>query len=88
MTMLKITIQTDADFTPPGQRTARVIKTYRDGRQLRWYVSGKIYNRLPVNASTAELTTKWLNRTYTAGNGEELPEGSPGTTIVNDGRPV
>lgn len=25
---------------------------------------------------------------YTAANGEELPLGSPGTTIVNDGRPV
>jgi hypothetical protein len=27
-------------------------------------------------------------KTYTAGNGEELPEGSAGTTIINDGRPV
>lgn len=27
-------------------------------------------------------------KTYTAGNNEELPEDSPGTTIVNDGRPT
>jgi hypothetical protein len=26
--------------------------------------------------------------TYTAANGEELPKGSAGTTIVNDGRPT
>jgi hypothetical protein len=26
--------------------------------------------------------------TYTAANGEELPRGEPGTTIVNDGRPT
>lgn len=26
--------------------------------------------------------------TYTAANNEELPEGAPGTTIVNDGRPT
>lgn len=57
---LKISIQTDADFTPAGKRTARTVQTDRGGRQLRWYVSGRLYNRLPVTAANAELTQRWI----------------------------
>jgi hypothetical protein len=57
---LMITIQTDADFTPKGKRTARNVKTYRGGRQLRWYVSGRIYHRLPVTGENLGLTSQWL----------------------------
>lgn len=32
--------------------------------------------------------TYTTSETYTAANGEELPRGTPGTTIVNDGRPT
>jgi hypothetical protein len=55
-----ITIQTDADFTPKGKRTARNVKTYRGGRQLRWYVSGRIYRRLPITGENLGLTSQWL----------------------------
>jgi hypothetical protein len=57
--VIKIVIQTDADFTPPGKRTARVITT-RSGRQLRWYVAGRIYRRLPVSVDNVALTKDWL----------------------------
>lgn len=64
--MLKITIQADADFTPKGKRTARCVETrgrFGKGRQIRWYVGGRIYRELPNNAITQEnidLTAKWL----------------------------
>ena len=58
--MLKIVIQTDADFTPKGKRRALVVKTSQGGSQLRWYVGGRYYRRLPVNAANAELTNKWI----------------------------
>ena len=57
---MTITIQTDADFTPRGKRTARIVQTDRGGSQLRWYVSGRLYNRLPVTAANAELTRRWI----------------------------
>jgi hypothetical protein len=59
--MLKITIQTDADFTPKGKRKARVVQTDRGGRQLRWYVGGRLYRRLAITAQTTELTQEWIN---------------------------
>jgi hypothetical protein len=58
--MPKIEIQTNADFTPKGKRTARVVQTYRGGRQLRWYVGGRMYNRLPVTNDNLKLTREWI----------------------------
>lgn len=58
---MKIIIHTDADFTPAGPRKARVVNTDRGGKQLRWYVSGRIYRKLPaINNETIELTNEWL----------------------------
>ena len=59
---MKIVIQTDADFTPKGKRSARVVQTRGQfaGRQLRWYVSGRIYHRLPVTPENIALTSQWL----------------------------
>ena len=62
--MEKITIQADADFTPPGKRSARVVKTrssFGQGRQLRWYVSGCLYQRMQPTQANMELTQEWLN---------------------------
>lgn len=56
---LKIVIQTDADFTPAGKRSARVVQTNR-GSQLRWYVSGRVYRRLPPTAENLVLTSRWI----------------------------
>ena len=49
-----------ADLTPKGKRSARVVGTDRGGRQLRWYVSGRIYNWLSVNADNVAMTREWL----------------------------
>lgn len=50
----------DADFTPTGKRSARVITTSRGGRQLRWYVSGRIYRTMAPTSDNAALTQNWL----------------------------
>lgn len=58
--MLKIVIHTDLDLTPAGKRNARIVQTTRGGRQLRWYVSGKLYRFLAVTADNANLTREWM----------------------------
>lgn len=58
--MIKITIQTDADFTPKGKRRALIVPTSRGGRQIRWYVGGRYYSRLPVTADNIAITQKWV----------------------------
>lgn len=61
--MAKITIQTDADFTPKGKRTARIATTsgsFGRGREIRWYVSGRVYARMAVTPENAKLTNEWL----------------------------
>lgn len=60
---MKIVIQTDADFTPKGKRTARVVTVsgrMGRGQQLRWYVGGKLYRRLSVSSENVKLTNEWL----------------------------
>ena len=57
---MKIVIQTNADFTPDGKRTARVVRTSRGGQQLRWYVSGRIYRYLAPTAENVALTNEWM----------------------------
>ena len=58
--MLSITIQCPAaDFTPKGKRTARCVQTLRGGRQLRWYVAGRIYRKLPLTQGNIDLTREW-----------------------------
>lgn len=60
--MLKITIQTDADFTPKGKRRARIIPVNNGrGRQLRWYVGGKIFRFLAVTNENIALTREWVS---------------------------
>jgi hypothetical protein len=57
----EIVIQVDADMTPKGKRTARIVQTDRNGRQLRWYVAGRIYREFGViNNSNVTLTNEWL----------------------------
>jgi hypothetical protein len=59
---MKITIQTDADFTPMGKRRVRVVTLDRGARRIRWYVAGRIYNQLPVTIDAVELSRKWAAR--------------------------
>lgn len=57
---LSITIECPgADFTPKGKRTARCVQTSRGGRQLRWYVGGRLYRQLPLNQANIDLTREW-----------------------------
>ncbi len=57
----EIVIEVDADMTPKGKRTARIVQTDRNGRQLRWYVSGRIYREFRgINADNINLTNQWL----------------------------
>lgn len=58
----------DADWTPAGKRTARVVGTRTRmgaGRQIRWYVAGRIFRQLRLTAANATLTEQWLLATPT-----------------------
>ena len=57
--MIKVTIKTDADFTPAGKRTARTVML-NQGPRIRWYVSGRIYNTLPSTPENSALTKEWI----------------------------
>lgn len=57
----QIVIEVDTDFTPKGKRSARIIHTDRNGRQLRWYVSGRIYREFgAITNEAAAITRQWL----------------------------
>ena len=67
--MLKIVIQTNADFTPPGKRRAKVAY----GNRIRWYVGGRIYRTLKITQTNVELSMKWRGR------GQHGEAGGPGS---------
>jgi hypothetical protein len=62
---MALTIQSSEDFTPLGKRTARCVQTGRGGSQLRWYVGGRIFNKLSVTQSNIALTRDWGNSVST-----------------------
>ena len=53
---MQIVINTDYDLTPAGKRAARVVQTLCGGRQLRWYVGGRLYWK----GAPADHTAEWL----------------------------
>ncbi|EPP9373527.1 hypothetical protein PZF67_005232 [Pseudomonas aeruginosa] len=59
----EVIIAADADFTPPGSRSARIVKHAKNGRRtermIRWYVAGKAYRTLQLNADNVQLTNDW-----------------------------
>ena len=57
---MKIVIQTNADFTPKGKRSAKIVKTARGSNQLRWYVGNRRYWSMVVNMATIATTQEWL----------------------------
>jgi len=65
---MQIVIKTEYDLTPAGKRAARVVQTSRGGRQLRWYVGGRLYWK----GAPAEHTSEWL-----AGEGGPLHRPQP-----------
>lgn len=56
---MKITIQTNSDFTPAGKRGAKVV-TLIQGTRIRWYVAGRIFRTLPNTPASLELTREWM----------------------------
>lgn len=58
--MLTITFdRQDVDFTPKGKRAARIVQASKS-RQLRWYVSGKLYRKLPITNENLAMTQDWM----------------------------
>ena len=59
---MKITIQTNADFTPKGKRTAKIVKHALNGKKIqpviRCYVSGRAY--MEKSISEYKLVNDWL----------------------------
>lgn len=57
-----ITIQTNADFTPTGKRTARIVKHAMSGKKIkpiiRCYVSGRAY--IDQALENYKLVNEWL----------------------------
>ena len=59
----EIVIQSNGDFTPPGKRTARIVRHALNGRravpQIRWYVGSKAYRTLALTNDNVQLTGNW-----------------------------
>lgn len=60
--MQKIIIQTNADFTPAGKRTARIVSHAMNGKKMkkviRCYVGGKAY--MQKELFDYALVNEWL----------------------------
>jgi hypothetical protein len=60
---MKIEIQTDADFTPRGKRSVRVVRHQKSGKkcaeQIAWYVGQRLYRRLQLNNENIALSGVW-----------------------------
>lgn len=59
----EIVIQSDADFTPPGKRSFRVVQHTFSGRRakphLRWYVGQKSFRSLALTGQNQALSREW-----------------------------
>lgn len=59
----EIVIQSDADFTRPGIRVARLVRHSMGGRRtathIRWYVAGKAYRTLALTNDNVQMTAEW-----------------------------
>lgn len=57
-----IIIETNADFTPKGKRTAKIVKHALSGKKIkpiiRMYVAGRTYMEKDLNEY--ELVNEWL----------------------------
>jgi hypothetical protein len=59
---MKIIIETNADFTPQGKRTAKIVRHAMSGKKckpiIRCYVAGKAY--MQKELSEYQLVNQWL----------------------------
>ena len=58
--MLKIEMKVDADFTPKGKRSVRVVTLLRGTRCIRWYVGGRIWRQIALTAENMKLSEEWF----------------------------
>lgn len=61
----ELVIPTDADLTPPGRRSVRVVRHSLSGRrtdrQIRLYVAGKAFRSLKFTQENEALATAWVS---------------------------
>lgn len=61
--MLNIVIQTDADLTPKGKRSIKVVKHLKNGKKIKptiaWYVGGKLFRYLELSNESIYLSIEW-----------------------------
>lgn len=59
---MNIVIETNADFTPAGKRTAKIVKHAMSGKKIqpviRLYVAGRAY--MEKSVSEYQLVKEWL----------------------------
>ena len=60
MMPIKIHIKTDADFTPAGKRSARIVTHTRGVRRLWFYVSGRRYRDLAPTPENVAMAREWI----------------------------
>jgi len=58
--MLTIHIKTDADFTPSGARSFRIVTHTRGVRKLWLYVSGRRYRDLAPTPENLAMAREWI----------------------------
>lgn len=60
----ELVIPTDADLTPPGRRSVRVVRHSLSGRrtdlQIRLYVAGRAFRSLKHNPANVALASAWV----------------------------
>lgn len=58
-----ITIQSDADFTPKGKRSVKIVRHSKSGKKIKptlaWYVGGKLFRYLDLNEQSIILSSAW-----------------------------
>jgi hypothetical protein len=61
---MRIEIQTDADFTPKGKRTVRIVEHHKSGKKMRpaiaWYVGRNLYRYLALTSGNLALSREWF----------------------------
>lgn len=72
----EVVIESDADFTPPGNRVARLVRHALSGRRttvhIRWYVAGKAYRSLALTNDNVQLTADWKHSSQTPTESAQL----------------
>lgn len=69
--MADIVVEVPYDFTPRGKRVARVVQVrgrMGRGRQLRFYVGGRLFRRLSPSPANLAMARDWVANEGAADN--------------------